>query len=245
MSMRAWFLFGFLVLVSSAALAQDAGGPGAGLYEENCALCHQPDGAGDPPTFPALVGNTLLSDAAKIVANIHQGQGDMPPFPDLTAEELAALASYVRNAWTNDFGAVTADEVGEVLAGLESPEALRSVWDGVYTIEQADRGRSHYTGPCSLCHGRRLDGAPDDPDMRPAPPLARVKFLREWDRRSLAALYEYSRATMPQSNPGYMSDEMYVEIIAHMLAESDIPAGSEALPTDPKLLSRIIIQPEP
>lgn len=245
MSRPALSLLGLLVLISPVAMAQDAGGSGAGIYEENCALCHQPDGTGDPPTFPALAGNAQLSDAAKIITNIHHGEGDMPPFPDLNAEQLAALASYVRNAWANDFGAVTADDVAAVLAGLEDPEPLRSVWDGVYTAEQADRGRSNYTGPCSLCHGRRLDGAPDDPDMRPAPPLARAKFLREWDGRSLATLYEYSRATMPQSNPGYMSGDMYVEIIAHMLAESDIPAGDQALSTDLQVLSRIVIEPAP
>ena len=42
--------------------------------------------------------------------------------------------------------------------------------------------------PCGLCHGRRLNNAPDDPDMRSAPPLARARFLREWERHSLATL---------------------------------------------------------
>ena len=88
---------------------------GAQLYAEHCARCHGPSGAGNPPAFPALNGNDRLGDAARIVRILNQGNGNMPPFPALTAEETAALASYVRNAWTNDFGGVTEDEAGEVL----------------------------------------------------------------------------------------------------------------------------------
>src|SRR6185436_12763694 len=72
-----------------------------------------------------------------------------------------------------------------------------SIWDGVYTAEQARRGQLAYTGPCDRCHGYKLDGAPDDPDMLPAPPVAGPKFLRKWDGRTLAALFDYVRATMP------------------------------------------------
>ena len=75
---------------------------GQQLYQDNCALCHKDSGAGDPPTFPALSGNDQLGDPVRIVSNIHQGTGNMPPLPDLTAEEISSLANYVRNAWAND-----------------------------------------------------------------------------------------------------------------------------------------------
>ncbi len=86
----------------------------------------------------------------------------MPPFPALTEAQTASLANYVRNAWTNDFGNVTVGEVAAVLEGSADAGGLASVWDGVYTEAQAGRGRAAYTGACGLCHGRRLNGAPDD-----------------------------------------------------------------------------------
>ena len=58
-------------------------------------------------------------------------------------------------------------------------DQMTSVWEGVFTEAQANRGQAVYDGACGLCHGRRLNGAPDDPDMRSTPPLARAKFLRE------------------------------------------------------------------
>ena len=170
----------------------------------------------------------------------------MPPFPDLTAEEVSALANYVRNAWANDFGSVSTEDVAAVLEGLgEVPGPMASVWDGVFTEAQARRGQTVYPGACGICHGRRLNGAPEDPDMRSTPPLARARFLRVWEGRSLATLFEYTRATMPEDNPSSLTDQEYVDVIAHMLTVGGMPAGDDDLPTDPRSLARVVIRPQP
>ena len=228
--------------VTQPTLAQsDLRAQGEQLFEQNCEVCHQPDGSGTPPTFPALAGNQNLSDLAHIVENVHQGRGNMPPFPILTAEQTAALATYVRNTWGNAFGEVTTDEVVGILAELESAGDRASIWDGVFTAEQAARGELAY-GTCTRCHGRRLTGAADDPDMKSAPPLARASFLRNWGGRTLATLFEYTRATMPQNNPGSLSDQEYIDIIAYMLSVSQAPAGDAELPLDPVSLGFIVIE---
>lgn len=116
-----------------------------------------------------------------------------------------------------------------------------SVGDGVFTAEQARRGQVAYTGPCDRCHGYKLDGASDDPDMLPAPPVAGPKFLRKWNGRSLAALFEYLRATMPANNPGYLSDAEVADIVAYMLSVSGMPAGHEELEPSVEALARVIV----
>jgi mono/diheme cytochrome c family protein len=218
---------------------------GQQLYRDNCAVCHMDSGAGNPPTFPALSGNDQLGDPVRIVRHIHQGEGSMPPFPGLTAGEISSLANYVRSAWANDFHSVTTEEVAAMLEGLEDIGQMASVWEGIFTEAQAKRGQAVYSGACGMCHGRRLNGAPDDPDMRSTPPLARAKFLRNWEGRSLATLFEYTRATMPEGNPGSLTDEEYVDVISYMLSVSRMPVGDDDLRPDPQSLARAVIQQQP
>ena len=218
---------------------------GQQLYQDHCALCHQDAGTGHPPAFPALSGNDRLGNPGRIVRTIRQGTGTMPPFPDLTATEIAAVATYIRNAWANGFGGMTTADATVVLGGLEAGGDLASVWDGVFTEGQAERGRAAYSGACGLCHGRRLNGAPDDPDMRSTPPLARARFLRTWDGRSLATLFEYTRATTPEDNPGSLTDEEYIDVIAYMLSAGGMPVGEAELGSDLGRLARVVIEPQP
>ena len=215
---------------------------GQQLYQDHCALCHEDSGTGNPPTFPALSGNERLGDPVRVVSMIHRGGDTMPPFPELRAEEIASLVNYVRSAWANDFGSVPTEEVVAVLEGLEEIGRMASVWEGVFTEAQANRGQGVYRGACGGCHGRRLNGAPDDPDMRSTPPLARARFLRDWEGRSLATLFEYTRATMPESNPGSLADQEYVDVIAYILSISGMPAGDDELRPDPQSLARSVIR---
>lgn|GEM_PF-1618048 len=127
-----------------------------------------------------------------------------------------------------------------VRRGASSPTL--SIWDGIYTDEQARRGEYLYPGPCGKCHGVKLDGAPEDPDMFSTKPIAGPKFLRDWDGRTLGVLYEYLRATMPANNPGFLSDREYADLIAFMLARSGAPSGRTELEPDPSRLAALLIR---
>ena len=243
-------VLGATLLAATVAVAQPAVdaavfGQGRQVYQDHCALCHQDAGTGNPPAFAALSGNDQLGDPRLIVSTIRRGAGAMPPFPDLSAAEISAVATYIRNAWANGFGAMTAADATAALEGFETAGDRASVWDGVFTEAQAARGRAVYPGACGLCHGRRLNGAPDDPDMPSTPPLARARFLRTWDGRSLATLFEYTRATMPQDNPGSLADEEYVDVIAYMLSAGGMPAGEAELRPDPQRLARVVFEQQP
>jgi quinoprotein glucose dehydrogenase len=120
-----------------------------------------------------------------------------------------------------------------------------SVWSGVFTQEQAERGAGVYNSVCARCHGMRGNGA-GDPEMPPAPAVARSAFLSKWDGQSVAALFEYVRALMPTDNPASLSDQQYIDSIAHMLTLSTIePGGDAELPADSAGLEEIFIEPKP
>ncbi len=241
------FVVGFLGLgfiIAPAAVAQQGPEQGQQLYQQNCSLCHRDSGVGDPPTFPSLSSNDRLTDPGRIVSSIQQGGRRMPPFPALTTDEISSLAGFIRTAWANDYGPVTAEEVTAVLVEPAGTGPIASVWDGVFTEPQARRGEAVYEGACGICHGRRLNGAPDDPDMRSTPPLARARFLRVWEGRSLATLFEYTRATMPEDNPSSLTEQEYVDVIAYMLTVGGMPAGDDELQPDPQSLARVVIRPQ-
>jgi cytochrome c oxidase subunit 2 len=80
---------------------------GKAIYEANCAACHQANGQGMPPAFPALAGNANLKDAAMILNVVKNGRGAMPPVgAAFSDEELKAVATYIRNSFGNSFGPV-------------------------------------------------------------------------------------------------------------------------------------------
>ncbi len=87
---------------------------GKGVFAANCAACHQATGKGLPGVFPPLDGSEWVQGDARTVANIllhgingkitvagAEYSGSMPSFQHLGDAELAAVASYVRSAWSN------------------------------------------------------------------------------------------------------------------------------------------------
>jgi mono/diheme cytochrome c family protein len=98
---------------------------GATLYEKHCAECHQPKGEGTAAAYPPLAGNRSITahSAINSIRVILNGgyppstSGNprpygMPPFgPTLNDDEVAAVASYIRNAWGNRAEFVTSTDV--------------------------------------------------------------------------------------------------------------------------------------
>lgn len=121
---------------------------------------------------------------------------------------------------------------------LEVPRAQpagRSVWDGVYTQEQAARGSALFEQHCALCHGQSLQGAD-------GPPLAGVEFAGNWNGLTLGALAERIRTAMPPDNPGKLSAQERADVIAHILKAGQFPSGVAELPRDGQSLEQIQFQ---
>lgn len=80
-----------------------------------CSACHGANGEGK--VGPKLDGNDILQDSTFVAKRILNGfvEHGMPPFRDQFSDfEIASAATYVRNSWSNDFGAVTEEEVAKL-----------------------------------------------------------------------------------------------------------------------------------
>lgn len=97
---------------------------GEKLYASNCASCHQMNGQGLPGVFPPLAGSDWVhAEASKqidvmlnglrgeIEVNGRKYNGVMPGFGHMSDHDLAAIATFVRQAWGNDAGPVTPDAI--------------------------------------------------------------------------------------------------------------------------------------
>jgi cbb3-type cytochrome c oxidase subunit III len=105
--------------------AQASMDAGAAIFADSCSACHEGDGKGVARMFPPLVHNANVqsADPTSIIRVILEGARTVPtdarPTPSsmpafgwkLGDDEVAAVATYVRNSWGNAAAAVTADQV--------------------------------------------------------------------------------------------------------------------------------------
>ncbi|MGA9944060.1 MAG: c-type cytochrome [Candidatus Cybelea sp.] len=88
---------------------------GASIYAKNCAACHQANGNGG--VGPALAENPHVNVAnpTPMLTTILQGRNLMPSWRgQLSATDIAAVATFVRSSWGNNAGPVTVQEVTEI-----------------------------------------------------------------------------------------------------------------------------------
>ena len=78
---------------------------GEKVYAANCAACHQPNGKGAGPIV-ALDGSALVLDAdkSKEIHVVLNGRAAMPAWKQLSDTDIAAVASYTKNSWSNKTG---------------------------------------------------------------------------------------------------------------------------------------------
>jgi cytochrome c5 len=92
------------------------------VYNFNCAICHMSDGSGNPPRFPALIGNSVtvgpVSEHIKIVLDGIPGTFMQPYKNQLTVEQIAEVITYERNSWGNN----NQFKYGRYAGGLVQPK---------------------------------------------------------------------------------------------------------------------------
>ena len=106
-------------------------------------------------------------------------------------------------------------------AAAQETKQHRSIWDGVYTAAQADRGKAAYSKRCIHCHGADLTGYGNV--------LTGQKFLDNWREDNLEKFFLAMRSTMPRTAPGGLSNQEYLDIVAYILAANNFPRGDREL----------------
>jgi mono/diheme cytochrome c family protein len=89
----------------------------------------------------------------------------------------------------------------------------RTVNDGVFTKQQAKTGEALYAQQCLLCHDKKY--------FRPV--------LKRQEGQSIAVMFAVMSTSMPESNPGFLSEKEYVDILAYILSLSRYVSGETEL----------------
>ena len=98
---------------------------------------------------------------------------------------------------------------------------------GVYTEAQATRGKDIFTSICAGCHNiSSQSGAP---------------FAKRWNGVAVSELFGVLTETMPKDDPGLLSPQERIDVIAYLLKINGLRSGAADLPLDPELLKKIVI----
>ena len=124
----------------------------------------------------------------------------------------------------------------QAAAAAPGQEPTKSVWDGVFTAEQAERGAAAFKTSCSECHGNDLAGDGF------APALSGSDFMGNWNDLTVGDLFERVRISMPPSGPSAVTPAQKADIIAHIMNVNKFPAGTVELEPKTEVLKGIKIE---
>ena len=125
-----------------------------------------------------------------------------------------------------------------LVAAQGNGDVKRSVWDGVYTDQQAGRGERQYSRACESCHGSDLAGD----QVAEIPALSLDSFMTSWNGRTVNDLVATMKRSMPKDKPGTLSENAYLDLAAYLLQANKFPSGSRELPRASADLATIAIE---
>ena len=103
----------------------------------------------------------------------------------------------------------------------------RTLNDGVYSREQAKVGEALYAQHCLLCHDKKY--------FRP--------ILKRFEGQPIGIMYTVMATSMPENNPGFLTEKEYVDILAYILSLSRYARGDAELDYRDGALNELIVAP--
>jgi len=108
-------------------------------------------------------------------------------------------------------------------SGLRAQTAEPRIWQGVYSEEQAARGRDHFNNVCIRCHQADLGGSTE------APALKGDRFYASFEQEPIDRLYLKARDTMPPNFGVNVDAQGKLDIITFILKMNGYPSGPNEL----------------
>ena len=130
--------------------------------------------------------------------------------------------------------------VVHVVAGVTgvAQDATSTVWQGVYTEEQAGRGQESYKKSCGHCHRDDLSGGGSEIG---APALRGPIFTIRWRDQPVSELFLTIGTTMPQNAPDTLTPQTVIDIVSFLLQANEMPVGRTELPPQIEKLRNIFV----
>lgn len=119
--------------------------------------------------------------------------------------------------------------------------ASKTVWDGLYSSAQANRGQTLYDKKCASCHMPDLSGGGDEA----AAVLRGADFFAQWNNKSVGDIFKTIGEGMPKDAPGSLSGSEVADVVAFLLKKNLIPAGDKELPTSAATLTEVLVTSSP
>jgi len=108
------------------------------------------------------------------------------------------------------------------LSSVNAAAQSKTVWDGVYTQQQAARGAASFMSNCSRCHSAEADAE--------SRPLAGKAFWDSFRESTVDRLLDYVSRNMPNgAGAGTLEASTYADLVAFILSRNDLPSGATEL----------------
>jgi len=119
-----------------------------------------------------------------------------------------------------------------VVLSAQSPSPDGKIWDGTYTLAQAERGKKNFTTSCERCHLVDLSGGT-------GPSLKGTRFMTSWENESLYKIFTKIRDTMPPNFGTTLTDDAKLDVLTYILLTNGFPPGATELQLDTDQLESI------
>jgi mono/diheme cytochrome c family protein len=125
------------------------------------------------------------------------------------------------------------------VTGPTTAAQSKTVWDGVYTQQQAERGALSFASNCARCHEASANDGEEGKN------LAGKVFWQSFRESTVDHLLDYVSRNMPNGAGGTLGATTYADLVAYILSRNDLPAGATELSKESAVGVKIIAKDGP